>query len=201
MPQRTLIELLRQRSESTQADALAIRFWERGLWIEWSWREYWAAAQCAACAFREAGVRRGDHVLILVSAVRPAVATLFGLWTLGAVPIQIGEPSQLANRAAFLDKLADAAKRMDARFLLVSPPDVPLAPHDLTGDTLLHAAVVRGSLEDVEVLLASGALVDAVGDLGNTALHHAASRGHVDTSPRKAPEMTNTVVVDWAWPS
>jgi ankyrin repeat protein len=50
----------------------------------------------------------------------------------------------------------------------------------LTGDTLLHAAVVRGSLEDVEVLLASGALVDAVGDLGNTALHHAASRGHVD---------------------
>jgi ankyrin repeat protein len=50
----------------------------------------------------------------------------------------------------------------------------------MTGDTMLHAAVVRGALDDVEVLLGSGALVDAIGDLGNTPLHHAASRGNVD---------------------
>jgi len=50
----------------------------------------------------------------------------------------------------------------------------------MTGDTLLHAAAVRGALEDIEVLVASGALVNAVGDLGNTPLHHAASRGMVD---------------------
>ena len=50
----------------------------------------------------------------------------------------------------------------------------------MTGDTLLHAAVTRGNLGDVELLLASGAKVDAVGDLGNTPLHGAASRGLVD---------------------
>jgi ankyrin repeat protein len=50
----------------------------------------------------------------------------------------------------------------------------------MTGDTLLHAAAVRGVLEDIGLLVASGASVNAVGDLGNTALHHAASRGMVD---------------------
>ena len=50
----------------------------------------------------------------------------------------------------------------------------------MTGDTLLHAAAVRGKLQDIEVLVASGAVVNAVGDLGNTPLHHGASRGMVD---------------------
>jgi uncharacterized protein len=47
----------------------------------------------------------------------------------------------------------------------------------MTGDTLLHAAAVRGVVHDVEVLVEYGAEVDALGDLGNTALHYAASRG------------------------
>lgn len=47
----------------------------------------------------------------------------------------------------------------------------------MTGDTLLHAAVIRGASEDVEILIAAGADVNAVGDLGNSPLHHAASRG------------------------
>ena len=37
-----------------------------------------------------------------------------------------------------------------------------------TGDTLLHAAAVRGAVHDVEVLVECGADVDASGDLGNT---------------------------------
>jgi ankyrin repeat protein len=48
----------------------------------------------------------------------------------------------------------------------------------MTGDTLLHAAVIRGSLEDVDVLLSAGVQVNETGDLGNTPLHHAASRGN-----------------------
>lgn len=47
----------------------------------------------------------------------------------------------------------------------------------MTGDTLLHAASIRGDLHDVAILIACGATVNAVGDLGNTPLHHAASRG------------------------
>ena len=47
----------------------------------------------------------------------------------------------------------------------------------MTGDTLLHAAVITASTEDVDLLIGSGARVDVRGDLGNTPLHHAASRG------------------------
>ena len=50
----------------------------------------------------------------------------------------------------------------------------------LTGDTLLHAAVVRGAPDDVDVLIQAGAQVNVKGDLGNTPLHHAASRGMVE---------------------
>lgn len=50
----------------------------------------------------------------------------------------------------------------------------------MTGDTLLHAAVTRGSLNDVRILIKSGAQVSCIGDLGSTPLHYAASRGHRD---------------------
>ena len=54
----------------------------------------------------------------------------------------------------------------------------------MTGDTLLHAAVVRGELVDIDVLIASGALVNVKGDLGNTPLHYAASRGSAEVVQR-----------------
>lgn len=50
----------------------------------------------------------------------------------------------------------------------------------ISGDTLLHAAVVRGDRSDVTQLISSGADVNAAGDLGNTPLHEAASRGLVE---------------------
>ncbi|MGA8342520.1 MAG: ankyrin repeat domain-containing protein [Candidatus Sulfotelmatobacter sp.] len=50
----------------------------------------------------------------------------------------------------------------------------------MTGDTLLHLAVISASREDVDLLIRSGAKVNARGDLGNTPLHHAASRGLFD---------------------
>jgi ankyrin repeat protein len=45
------------------------------------------------------------------------------------------------------------------------------------GDTMLHFATELGALEDIEVLVASGANVNAVGDIGNTPLHSAALLG------------------------
>jgi ankyrin repeat protein len=50
----------------------------------------------------------------------------------------------------------------------------------LSGDTMLHAAVVRTDRTDVAQLISLGADVNAVGDLGNTPLHEAASRGLVE---------------------
>ncbi len=45
---------------------------------------------------------------------------------------------------------------------------------------MLHAAVVRIDRVDVAQLISLGADVNAVGDLGNTPLHEASSRGLVE---------------------
>lgn len=50
----------------------------------------------------------------------------------------------------------------------------------ISGDTLLHAAVIRSDRVDVERLIRLGADVNAKGDLGYTPLHEAASRGLVE---------------------
>jgi ankyrin repeat protein len=80
--------------------------------------------------------------------------------------------------------LADLIKdyRRCPEFLFVDLVD-PNQP-GMTGDTMLHTAVIRGASEDVDVLIASGARVNAVGDLGYTALHHAASRGLLEIAKK-----------------
>jgi ankyrin repeat protein len=46
-------------------------------------------------------------------------------------------------------------------------------------DTLLHLAARKSAVEDVEILAAAGAEINAIGDLGNAALDQAAMRGQV----------------------
>jgi uncharacterized protein len=41
-------------------------------------------------------------------------------------------------------------------------------------DTLLHVAARTGAIDDVKTLVFCGALIDSIGDLGNTPLHQAA---------------------------
>ena len=65
--------------------------------------------------------------------------------------------------------------RGSPEFRMVTLSDVN--QRGMTGDSLLHAAVIRGASQDIDILIAAGADVNAVGDLGNTPLHHAASRG------------------------
>jgi ankyrin repeat protein len=48
-------------------------------------------------------------------------------------------------------------------------------------DTLLHIAARTGAVDDMEVLVACGAHVNATGDLGNTPLHQAAMRAQVES--------------------
>jgi uncharacterized protein len=47
-------------------------------------------------------------------------------------------------------------------------------------DTLLHLAARRGAVDDIEVLVAAGANINAAGDLGYTPLHRAAMVGKLD---------------------
>ena len=128
MTARTIAAILRARANSRRADEVAIRFREGAGWTTWTWREFWEAAGIAGTGLLESGVRPGDHVLVAVLDVRPSVACLFGLWAIGAVPIQIGLPFRLTDRAVFLPQLVETARRLDARFLLASQALSSFAP-------------------------------------------------------------------------
>jgi acyl-CoA synthetase (AMP-forming)/AMP-acid ligase II len=135
---RTLAALLRSRAD-TQAGA-ALRFLrDDGGWDEWSWQDYWRAGRKAASALADAGIRPGERVLVLVHEVEPAVRLLFGLWNLGAVPIQIGMPYRLGDPAAFVAELRALSTRLEARGLVVSP-----ALHGFAGgdDAVLDAGTL-----------------------------------------------------------
>ena len=51
-------------------------------------------------------------------------------------------------------------------------------------DTMLHFAAESGATDDIDVLVASGAELNAVGDIGNTPLHGAALMGKVAAARR-----------------
>jgi len=51
-------------------------------------------------------------------------------------------------------------------------------------DTMLHFAAESGATEDIEVLVASGAEVNAIGDIENTPLHSAAMMGKFPAAKR-----------------
>ncbi|MDP3940417.1 MAG: AMP-binding protein [Deltaproteobacteria bacterium] len=136
MKSRTPAGLLRVRAE-TRPDELALRIKEGEGWEEWTWSQYWREAQSAAVRLREEGVRPGDHVLMLIPEVRPAIAHLFGLWTLGAVPIQVGLPYRLTDVAAFIRQLEATARHVEARLLLLSQTLVPDPPEVESFRTIL----------------------------------------------------------------
>jgi len=47
-------------------------------------------------------------------------------------------------------------------------------------DALMHLVARVGGPDEIELLIASGARVNAIGDIGSTALHYAAMRGRLD---------------------
>jgi acyl-CoA synthetase (AMP-forming)/AMP-acid ligase II len=65
---------------------------------------------------------------MLVPEVRPAVAHLFGLWLLGAVPVQVGLPFRLTDVASFIRQLEATARHVDAKMLLLSQMLAPEPP-------------------------------------------------------------------------
>jgi fatty-acyl-CoA synthase len=144
MSARTMAGLLRERAGS-QGDRLAIRFREGDAWEAWTWARFWGEARRAEAGLWEAGIRPGDRVLMLVPDVKTAVTCLFGVWALGAVPIQIGPPSRLLDVGRFLEQLRVTARRLEARALVV-----PRALAAFAGER----AAFAGEQEDVRVLVA-----------------------------------------------
>jgi ankyrin repeat protein len=101
------------------------------------------------------------------------------------------EKDQMTDHNQTTEKLRSLIERYSGspEFRLIDLKDVN--QKGMTGDTMLHAAVIRGASEDVDILIDNGADVNAVGDLGNTPLHHAASRGFGFIAKRLLEEGAN----------
>lgn len=200
----TIPALLRARADDAPGEA-GLLHRPAGEWVGWSWSEYRDRASRAAGGLREAGIGRGDRVLLLVYEVDVAVSLLFGAWALGAVPILIGTPYRLDDVAGFVDELRRTAQRLDARTLIVSDAFAPLAvdgagepPRVLAAGSLLQGDPGT-AWEDVEaqqtalIQLTSG----STGHPRGVVLSHRTIVGHLAAISAALPAGEHAREVTW----
>lgn len=205
MSARTLAGLLKARAES-RAEAIALRCRVSGdEWREYTWAGYWDGARRAAAGLWARGVRPGDHLLMLVTDVESAVLTLFGAWSIGAVPIQVGLPFRLTDVAGFIAQLEDTAARLDARALVLSAALAPFAP--TSAGLPVHVAEELSASEPVDGLphpdsyAADTALIQltsgSTGEPRGVVLTHERLLRHLACMSRVLPSHEASVAVSW----
>ncbi len=86
--QTTFVQLL-LRHATERPDAPALREKEYGIWQSTSWSELAALVEQIACGLHQAGLARGEH-MVVVGANRPRLyATMLAAQALGAIPIPL----------------------------------------------------------------------------------------------------------------
>jgi len=116
---RTMAELLHGRADA-RPERTALSFWKDGGWTTWTWAALRERAEAVAAGLAAAGICGGDNVLLVVPEVDLTVASLFGAWWLGAVPVPVGLPFRLTDERAFFESLRVTARRLDARALVTN---------------------------------------------------------------------------------
>lgn len=193
---RTVAGLLRARAEATP-DRPGFFHKHQGAFVGWSWAEYWRRACAAASGLLAAGVRPGDRVLLLVTDVEVAVPCLFGVWALGAVPIQVGVPYRLTDVAAFLGELRRTAARVRARAFVVSSALLGFAQGEGDGADFVQLAAEpllatepTGSLPDPEAAPGPALIQLTSGSTGHprgVVIPHERLMLHLDAMSRRLP--------------
>ena len=96
MTQTTFPQLLLQHAKQ-RPDAPALREKEYGIWQTMSWSDLAKLVEQVACGLHQAGLRRGEH-LIVVGANRPRLyATMLAAQSLGAIPIPLYQDAVAAE--------------------------------------------------------------------------------------------------------
>ena len=92
----SFLRLLLQHADQ-RADAPAMREKEFGIWQTLSWRDMATMVEALACGMHQAGLQRGDH-LVVVGANRPRLyATMLAAQALGAVPVPLYQDAVAAE--------------------------------------------------------------------------------------------------------
>jgi long-chain acyl-CoA synthetase len=122
--QTTFPQLLLQHASQRPGDA-AMREKEYGIWQSLTWRDLAAMVEQLAAGLHQAGLRRGEH-MVVVGANRPRLyATMLAVQSLGAVPIPLYQDAVAAEcvfpinnaevRFAFAEDQEQVDKLMEVR--------------------------------------------------------------------------------------
>ena len=202
---RTLAGLLRARALAPDSHRIALCCRAGGAWSVRTWAEYWDGVCRVAAGLQAAGIRPGSNVLVLVPEVEPAVCTLFGAWTIGAVPIQVGLPFRLADVGAFVAQLRKTALRLEARAIVVSRSLAAFAGDDRSPPILVAEDLLTGSPgpQDAEpdrfakatalIQLTSG----STGHPRGVVVSHDRLMRHLNCMSRVLPSHAHSVAVSW----
>lgn len=202
MNESSLLQRLAQHADR-RGDQPAI-FFRAGIdWETWTWADYWDRARRAARGLRASGVGPGDRVLVLSPDVKSAVTAQLGLWTVGAIPAQLGLPDRLTNLDGFLDELHRTLRQLDTKILLVdrSVPALVAPRHDrrvLVVEDLMEWPA-GGTAADPQSV--GGALLQLTsGSTGHpraVLVPHDRLVRHLESISRRLPSSPSSVGVSW----
>lgn len=130
--QTTFPRLLLQHAKS-RPDAPAMREKEYGIWQTTSWRAMADLVEAIACGLHQAGLQRGEH-LVVIGANRPRLyATMLAAQSLGAIPVPLYQDAVAAecvypiNNAEVRFVVVEDQEQVDK--MLEIQPDCPQLTH------------------------------------------------------------------------
>ena len=199
--ERSLLQRLAQHADR-RGDRPAIFFRAGNDWETWTWAEYWDRARRAARGLRASGVGPGDRVLVLSSDVKSAVTAQLGLWTIGAIPAQLGLPDRLTNLDGFLDELHHTLRQLETNTLLVDRSlTAMVAPRD-DRRVLVVEDLMEGPAGDAtDSQSVGGALLQLTsGSTGHpraVLVPHDRLVRHLESISQRLPSSASSVGVSW----
>ena len=157
--QTTFARLLLKHATERPQDA-AMREKEYGIWQALTWADLAKMVEHLACGLHEAGLKRGDH-MVVVGANRPRLyATMLAVQALGAVPIPLYQDAAALecvfpiNNADVKFAFAEDQEQVDK--LLEIRPQCPLLTNIYFDDPRGLRKYAEPGLASLETLLDSG---------------------------------------------
>ncbi len=94
--QTTFVQLLMQHAKA-RPDAPAMREKEYGIWQTLSWSQLAVMVEQLAAGLHQAGLRRGEHMVVVGANRRRLYATMLAVQSLGAIPVALYQDAVAAE--------------------------------------------------------------------------------------------------------